>query len=274
MVLSRGAAELNVSVMCVRMSWCEFVYLHTHTHPWGWRSPLVWPSTLTGHTLFWRMQTPRLMDGRSGCFPGFSVTWEIVIQPLEEASGQTGSSFAAPRRFSDGSRMLWRRWEHRCFGWAVCRGGVKLRPPAVLSPELTGSYNSEDCYHIWWNQTHRFVLFRYLHILTTETLTLRHRWCDKWIVKEVNALSIAFSPLLLLSTGFDFWSLLVVEVELPYLFSSFQCFGRVLQQKSRKHVFHVRRLKKPLSYTNTLILTATGYSHIPKMWENCISCSK
>ncbi len=48
-----------------------------------------------GHTLFRRMQTPRLMDDRSDCFPGFIFTREIVIHPLREAEGGPGPLFCS-----------------------------------------------------------------------------------------------------------------------------------------------------------------------------------
>ena len=58
-----------------------------------------------GHTLFRRMQTPRLMDDRSACFPGFIFTREIVIHPLGEAERRTRSSLLPQHSISPGSRM-------------------------------------------------------------------------------------------------------------------------------------------------------------------------
>ncbi|CAB1450883.1 unnamed protein product [Pleuronectes platessa] len=58
-------------------------------------TPLLTLSAPRGHTLFRRTQTRTLMDGRSGRFPRFNFTREIVIHPLGEAEGGPG-----PRRRS------------------------------------------------------------------------------------------------------------------------------------------------------------------------------
>lgn len=63
-------------------------------------TPLLTFFAPKGHTLFRRMQKPRLMDDRSGCFPGFILTREIVIHPLGEAEGGAGPLFCSALIFS------------------------------------------------------------------------------------------------------------------------------------------------------------------------------
>lgn len=63
-------------------------------------TPLLTFFAPKGHTLFRRMQNPRLMDDRSGCFPGFIHTREIVIHPLGEAEGGAGPLFCSALIFS------------------------------------------------------------------------------------------------------------------------------------------------------------------------------
>lgn len=63
-------------------------------------TPLLTFFAPKGHTLFRRMQKPRLMDDRSGCFPGFILTREIVIHPLGEAEDGAGPLFCSALIFS------------------------------------------------------------------------------------------------------------------------------------------------------------------------------
>lgn len=89
-----------------------------------------------GHTLFGRMQTPRLMDGHPGCFPRFRFIREMASQPLGAAGGRAGLLFGSGLDFSwiqDAMKRLrvqlsWQSSEER---WSL--------PPAtaVLSPDRT-----------------------------------------------------------------------------------------------------------------------------------------
>lgn len=63
-------------------------------------TPLLTFFAPRGHTLFRRMQTPRLMDDRSDYFPGFIFTREIVIHPLGKSEGGPGPLFCAALIFS------------------------------------------------------------------------------------------------------------------------------------------------------------------------------
>lgn len=126
-----------------------------------------------GHTLFGRMQTPRLMDGHSDCFPGFRFIREIVTQPLGEAEERAGlpSALAWP---SPGSRMPWRGWEFSCLGRAVRRGGVNL--PQQLSSLQPRAQRCRVVHkrHIWCNQKHRlFASLMLDQIHTSHTLPFK-----------------------------------------------------------------------------------------------------
>lgn len=73
------------------------------------------------HTLFGRMQTPRLMDGHSCRFPGLVFIREIVTQPLGEAEERAGLLFCSRLVFSwiqDAMKRLrvqlsWQSFEER-----------------------------------------------------------------------------------------------------------------------------------------------------------------
>lgn len=95
-----------------------------------------------GHTLFRRMQTARLMDCQSVCFPGFIFIREIVTQPLGEAEERAGLLFCSGL-LSPGSRMRWRGSEFSCLGRALRRGGVNLQQQ--LSPLQTVRSNAGMC---------------------------------------------------------------------------------------------------------------------------------
>lgn len=110
-----------------------------------------------GHTLFGRMQTPRLMDGHSGCFPGFRFIREIVTQPLGEAEERAGLPFGSGLGFSwiqDAMKRLrvqlsWQSFEER---WS------KSPPTAVLSPDRAQRCRVVHKGHIWCNQKHRLLV--------------------------------------------------------------------------------------------------------------------
>ncbi len=106
-------------------------------------TPLLTFFAPKGHTLFRRMQTPRLMDDRSDCFPGFIFTREIVIHPLGEAEGGPGPLFCPAFIFSwiqDAMKRLrtqlpWRSFKER---WS------KSSATAVPSLNSTDLYWAED----------------------------------------------------------------------------------------------------------------------------------
>lgn len=89
-----------------------------------------------GHTLFGRMQTPRLMDGHSGCFPGFRFIREIVTQLLREAEERAGLLFGSGLDcswFQDAMKRLrvqlsWQSFEER---WS--------KSPATAVPSPCGA---------------------------------------------------------------------------------------------------------------------------------------
>lgn len=84
---------LYVTVVCVSVS---VIYMCVKVEV----TPLLTLFAPKGHSLFRRMQTPRLMDDHSDCFPGFSATREIVIHPLGEAKGRLSPLFCSTLIFS------------------------------------------------------------------------------------------------------------------------------------------------------------------------------
>lgn len=124
-----------------------------------------------GHTLFGRMQTPRLMDGHSGCFPGFRFIREIVTQLLREAEERAGLLFGSGLDFSwiqDAMKRLrvqpsWQSFEER---WS------KSPATAVPSPNRVERCRVVHKGHIWCNQKHRLLvsLIKY----TPPTHTFKH----------------------------------------------------------------------------------------------------
>lgn len=139
-----------------------------------------------GHILFRRMQTPKLMDGHSGCFPGFIVTREIVIHPLGEAAERPGPLFCSIFIFSwiqDTMKRLraqlpWPSFEERwskslansCPVSKVYRAvpGWGSRPYMVPSKKA-------DCYFLWCIHT------TYSYCLTSEDVTMTHSWLWVWM---------------------------------------------------------------------------------------------
>lgn len=114
--------------------------------------------------MFRRMQTPRLMNGRSVCFPGFIFTREIVIHPLGEAEERPGPLFCSALIFSwfqDAMKSLraqlpWQSFEER---WS------KSLATAVPSPNCSELCWAEDEGHIWCNQKYRLLFSFTLHLI-------------------------------------------------------------------------------------------------------------
>lgn len=129
------------------------------------------PGGWGGQTLFGRMQTPRLMDGHSDCFPGFRFIREIVTQPLGEAEERAGlllGSGLASSWIQDAMKRLrvqlsWQSFEER---WS------KSPATAVLSPDRCRVVHKG---HIWCNQKHRLLVSLMLdQIHTSHTRTFKH----------------------------------------------------------------------------------------------------
>lgn len=100
-----------------------------------------------GRTLFRRMQTCRLMDGRSDRFPGLIFTREIVIHPKGEAEERPGPLFCAALIFSWKQDAM-KRLRAQLWPCSEERWNKSLAATAVPSPDCT-----EMCRvgHIWCN---------------------------------------------------------------------------------------------------------------------------
>lgn len=129
-------------------------------------TPLVTLFRPRGHTLFRRMQTPRLMDDRSGYFPGFSFTREIVIHPLGEPEGRPGPLLYSAFIFSwiqDAMKRL--RAQPLWLSFTERRS--KSSATAVPTPNSLEMYCAENISRIWHKQKHSFFFApfhtRYLH---------------------------------------------------------------------------------------------------------------
>lgn len=100
-----------------------------------------------GRTLFRRMQTCRLMDGRSDRFPGLIFTREIVIHPKGEAEERPGPLFCSALIFSWKQDAM-KRLRAQLWPCSEERWSKSLAATAVPSPDCT-----EMCMagHIWCN---------------------------------------------------------------------------------------------------------------------------
>lgn len=255
--------------------WCICVYLwYVHMCMKVEVTPLVTLFRPRGHTLFRRMQTPRLMDDHSGYFPGFSFTREIVIHPLGEPEGRPGPLFCFAFIFSWIQDAM-KRLRAQLLWLSFMERQSKSSATAVPTPNSSEMYCAQDFSRIWHNQKYSFIFLCFIpYTLLTLHIHVHHSLSSEDVIAGWHTYWPCIECEFVIIGKLCDWRLALLEVQDQVTFKIFICEFRYLSlqyQNITENSFHVRHKKKaPLSWKHAC-LKHKRYSHIPKLWRNSLN---